>query len=234
MREEILTGGRTCYLYRDSEASDILIQPADVHDLEELDAQVKEIRKQTGNHPFTLAAFMVKDWNRELSPWQAPAVFGTEDFGEGAEETLSFVTEELIPRLEEILQGKKREEAFRWYLGGYSLAGFFSLWAAYRTDRFAGIAAVSPSVWFPGWDEYAQAHADDLRTGKVYLSLGIKEEKTRNRIMARVGDGIRLQHSLLSENPCCETVLEWNPGNHFADSGLRTARGFAWLLGSGA
>ena len=26
------------------------------------------------------------------------------------------------------------------------------------------------------------------------------------------------------------TILEWNPGNHFVDSEKRTAKGFAWVL----
>ena len=33
------------------------------------------------------------DWNRDLSPWTAPAVFGDEDFGDGAEALL----EEILP-----------------------------------------------------------------------------------------------------------------------------------------
>ena len=41
-----------------------------------------------------------------------------------------------------------------YYIGGYSLAGLFSLWAAYQTDVFSGFAAASPSVWFPGFIEY--------------------------------------------------------------------------------
>ena len=33
-----------------------------------------------------------------------------------------------------------------YHIGGYSLAGLFALWAAYRTDAFSGTAAASPSV----------------------------------------------------------------------------------------
>ena len=40
---------------------------------------------------FALAAFAVRDWNRDLSPWEAPPVFGKLPFGGMAEETLSFV-----------------------------------------------------------------------------------------------------------------------------------------------
>lgn len=221
MREEQFgPDGRPCVLYGDPEADALLIQPVDEHDLRELDAEVDEIRKRTAR-PFTLAAFTIRNWNEELAPWKAPAVFGPEGFGDGAERTLNYVLESLIPAL------RKKQEYRELYLGGYSLAGFFSLWAAYQTALFSGIAAVSPSVWFPGWDAYAASR--QILTKQVYLSLGRKEEKARNRTMAKVGDCIRYQAKLL-EGMDGRSVLEWNEGNHFVDSGLRTAKGFAWLL----
>ena len=112
-------------------------------------------------------------------------------------------------------------------LGGYSLAGLFSLWAGYRTDLFRSIAAVSPSVWFPGWIDHAGKNT--IKAKRVYLSLGDREMKTKNRIMATVGDCIEQQNALLSSSGFCEHLLEWNPGNHFRDPALRTAKGFAWL-----
>ena len=63
------------------------------------------------------------------------------------------------------------------------MAGLFSLWAAYQTDAFAGVAAASPSIWFPDFLQYMKEH--DIRTESVYLSLGDREEKTRNLVMAK-------------------------------------------------
>ena len=63
------------------------------------------------------------------------------------------------------------------------MAGLFSLWAAYQTDAFAGVAAASPSIWFPDFLQYMKEH--DIRTESVYLSLGDREEKTRNPVMAK-------------------------------------------------
>ena len=115
------------------------------------------------------------------------------------------------------------------FFGGYSLTGFFALWAAYQTDLFSGVAAASPSVWFPGWIGHAENNA--VKAGKVYLSLGDKEEKTRNPVMRTVGDNIRRQHELLQADPACEKcILEMNQGNHFKEPDIRTAKGFAWLL----
>ena len=38
-------------------------------------------------------AVEVSDWNAQLSPWPAPAVFGKEDFGDGAAAALEQVLE---------------------------------------------------------------------------------------------------------------------------------------------
>ena len=120
-------------------------------------------------------------------------------------------------------------EKLRVYLGGYSLAGLFALWAGYQSDLFDGIAAASPSVWYPNWANFAQSHT--MLTPLAYLSLGDKEERTRNQVMAQVGKNIRLQHQLLAkqlgDDRC---VLEMNHGGHFVDPAGRTARAFAWLL----
>ncbi len=114
-----------------------------------------------------------------------------------------------------------------YFIGGYSLAGLFALWAAYQTDLFAGAAAASPSLWFPGFADYMKEHA--LKTSRVYLSLGDKEEKARNPVTAAVGDRVRAAYSLLKEQGA-ECVLEWNEGNHFKDADLRTARAFSWII----
>ena len=46
---------------------------------------------------FLLVAFQVEDWNRDFSPWEAPAAFGTEAFdGQGAR-TLKWLLEEGVP-----------------------------------------------------------------------------------------------------------------------------------------
>ena len=71
-----------------------------------------------------------------------------------------------------------------------------------------------------------------MKAERVYLSLGDKEEKTRNRTMARVGDAIRDQYQVLTRAGI-KCTLEWNPGNHFRDSGKRTGRGLSWLLSGG-
>ena len=103
----------------------------------------------------------------------------------------------------------------------------FSLWAAYQTDIFSGVAAASPSLWYPDFVEYMEENK--ILTDAVYLSIGTKEEKIRNRVMSRVGDAIRSANEILTRQGILNT-LEWNPGKHFQDAEKRTAMGFAWLL----
>ena len=222
MKSEVVNvSGKDCYLYIQSEAKYLLIQPVDEHDLGLLDKEV-ELINELSDKPFTLAAFKVNDWNKELTPWSAPPVFGKEPFGEGADETLDLITVQMLPNLQE-----RGIDTSHCLLGGYSLAGLFSLWASYQTDSFEGIAAASPSVWFPKWLDYAQANNPKVRS--IYLSLGDKEEKAKNTVMAQVGNAIRRQEEMLREQGV-NTILEWNIGNHFVDSEKRMAKGFAWLL----
>ena len=223
-KDTVQISDRTCTIYKSEKPEYLLIQPIDEHDLEVLDNEVATIESLT-NKSFTLVAFEIKDWQSELTPWTAPAVFGKVPFGEGASATLSFIKDTLIPQLEQMELFDKN--GMQCVFGGYSLAGFFALWSSYQTKLFGGIAAVSPSVWYPQWMEYAEKNRP-LATS-VYLSLGDKEEKTKNPTMAQVGNCIRKQQELLAAQGI-NTILEWNPGNHFQHSDERTAKGFAWLI----
>ena len=200
----------------------LFLQPVDEHDARGLDRQWAAMVPCP--RPFALAAFSVEDWDRDLSPWEAPPVFGKQPFQGGAEATLAFVTGELLPRLRSELALEKESPLC---LGGYSLAGLFALWAATKTELFSGVAAASPSVWFPGWLDYARRHP--IRAERVYLSLGDREERAKNAVMASVGDCIREQFALLQND--CSVKLEWNPGGHFQDPEGRTARAFRWVAG---
>ncbi len=59
--------------------------------------------------------------------------------------------------------------------------------------------------------------------------FGDKEERTKNIVMAAVGDNIRTLHSRLAERGA-DCTLEWNSGGHFKDADLRTAKAFRWVM----
>ena len=221
MQKDVFTlKGRCVTLYRQEDPGILFLQPVDEHDEGLLDRQLALMERSP--LPFALAAFSIRDWNKELSPWEAPPVFGKQPFGGGAGETLAFLTQHLLPELRgRCALGKESALC----LGGYSLAGLFALWAGTRTSLFTGLAAASPSVWFPGWLDYVKA--DPIRAPYVYLSLGDREERAKKPVMASVGSCIREQYELLQNERC--TTLEWNPGNHFQETEVRTAKAFLWL-----
>lgn len=221
MTRHEMIAGRECYCYEHADAECLIIQPVDEYDLKVLDKEVETILASAGK-PFTLVAFKVGNWNRELAPWPAQPVFGKEAFGDGAQHTLAFITDRLLPEL-----ARNGTDTSHCLLGGYSLAGLFALWAGYQTDLFEGIVAASPSVWFPRWMDYAAERKPFARS--IYLSLGDKESRTKNPVMSQVADAIRRQHELL-QSQSIATILEWNPGNHFVHTDKRMAKGFSWLI----
>ena len=220
--QTMLIGNRPCHIYGEAHAEYLLFQMTDEHELQSMESEVIAIAQSA--HRFLFAAIPVESWNDALSPWKSPAVWGKQGFGGKAGETLRFLTDQVIPSLK---QRFDLQENVKIILGGYSLAGLFALWASTQTDLFYGIAAASPSVWFPGWMEYEQQHP--IQTQRVYLSLGDKEERTKNAVMAAVGDNIRTLHSRLVERGT-DCILEWNSGGHFKDADLRTAKAFRWTM----
>ena len=209
------------FQYGNEQSGNVLLQMVGDHDMDSLEREVQLIRELSGTSDFRLIAVKVNNWNDDLSPWPNPAVFGNEGFRGYAEKTLKKLIDEVINPIRE-----ESSEALKMYIGGYSLSALFALWTVYQTDIFSGCAAASPSMWFPGFVDYIADKA--ILTDRVYLSLGNKEEKTRNPIMRQVGDSIRRTHEMLKDK--INVILEWNEGNHFKDADLRTAKGFAWVL----
>ncbi|WP_347562366.1 alpha/beta hydrolase-fold protein [Faecalibacterium sp. AF10-46] len=215
-------GNRPCRIYGEAHTEYLLLQMTGEHELQSMESEVTAIAQSA--HHFLFAAIPVESWNDALSPWEAPAVWGKESFGGKAADTLRFLTEQVMPTLK---QQYPLPENVKIILGGYSLAGLFALWASTQTALFSGVAAASPSVWFPGWMEFEQQHP--IQAQCIYLSLGDKEEHTKNAVMAAVGDNIRALHSQLTVRGV-DCTLEWNSGGHFKNADLRTAKAFRWAM----
>ena len=171
----------------------------------------------------SLLAFPAEDWDRELTPWPAPGLGkGRETFGGHGEVFL----QGLLAAVEEAKAALPAPPPAVGLMG-YSLAGLFALWAGTRTEAFSLLASVSGSLWYDGWCEYLAAHP--CRAGRVSLSLGDREPKTRNPRMGRVGVCAERTEALLKASGA-ETTFEWNPGGHFNDPDGRVGRAIAWLL----
>jgi len=116
------------------------------------------------------------------------------------------------------------------YTAGYSLSGLFALWAFLESDAFDGAASCSGSLWIDGWMNFIRGEKLS-RDALIYLSLGSKEERTKNPLMSTVGDCTRETYECLKRNPAVKKItLQWNKGGHFADSDARLVKGILWLL----
>ncbi|AMD94624.1 esterase [Leptotrichia sp. oral taxon 847] len=214
------------YMKENKNTEYVLIQPVDEHDIDVLDNEVRYISENTSKN-FSLAAFKIDDWNSELTPWEMPLLRGKGNFGNEAGKTLEFIKEKLIPSLAEFMN--IQDKNVKYILGGYSLAGLFSLWSGYQTDIFDGIAGVSPSVWYKDWIKFVKNN--EILAKNVYLSLGDLEEKTKHQVLSKIGDNIREYFEILRNYENVEKcILDWNEGNHFRDSDVRTGKGFRWVL----
>lgn len=191
---------------------------------ETVESLFEEVKSLT-DKDFSLVVFDVTDWNAQFSPWPASAVFGKDSFSGKGNDTLCFLEDELLPEIKSKFQGSET------FLTGYSLAGLFSLWALYESDKFNGAVCCSSSLWFDKWDEYVSTHIIKA-SSRIYMSLGDREEKTKNKVMAKVGDRTRRQAEILKDDPNVEKLIfEWNEGGHFDEPLKRVAKGIAKILG---
>lgn len=224
MLQQELFEGKPLYLAGNADSPIWVLQVISENEVDFLEEQVSLLAKELENKVFYFLNILIPDWNPNLSPWEAPAVFGKEGFGSGAKETLAWIEEKLLPHL---LANDAKDKTF--VLAGYSLAGLFALWAGTQTASFDGIVAGSPSLWFPKFVDYVRDN--EFTASKVYISLGDTEAKTKNQVMQKVADNTEaLVQSLKDKGVDC--VFEWNAGNHFKDVAGRMARGILEMLTS--
>ena len=169
------------------------------------------------------------NWDHDMSPWYCPPLSaGDTPCTGGADEYLQLLLTEILPEAEKRLSGKPA------FLGiaGYSLAGLFALYAAYRCAAFDRIASISGSLWFPDFMEYALSHEMPKRPEKLYLSLGDREACTKNSLLKTVQTNTETLAGHYRDLGCAVT-WELNPGNHFRDAERRSAKGIRSILEQG-
>ena len=165
-------------------------------------------------------------WDHDMTPWYAPPLSADDTpCTGGADAYLLELTQEILPHVLEMTEGSPPFTA----IAGYSLAGLFALYALYHTDAFDRAASMSGSLWFPDFVPYAKEHAFRKNPDKLYLSLGDKEASTRNPVLKTVQENTEELVAHYREQGIA-TDYELNPGNHFKDAALRTAKGIAAIL----
>ena len=180
---------------------------------------------ELGCDNFAIAAIGGLNWNHDLSPWPAPTI-GNNKYGfGGADEYIRKLTNEIMSGIRAKLGFEPEFSA----IAGYSLAGLFAVYAAYKTDIFSRVASVSGSLWFPGFTEFAEANKFAKTPEFIYLSLGDAEAKTRDKNLAPVRKNTEKLFEFY-KSQSIPAIFELNPGNHFTETVSRTAKGIKRML----
>lgn len=204
-----------------------------LHVFEADGADVWQRLGEGGMPPMTLVAIEPKSWDNDLTPWPAPPTFrGGRPYEGLAGTQLELLGRAILPDAEALLAQHGMAPSFS-ALAGYSLAGLFAAWAVTQCSLFERVASVSGSLWYPDFVKYVAGNGPKSCVRRAYFSLGDAEPRTRNRAMRPVLEDTRLVAQMF-EQAGVTTRFEINPGNHFVDEDLRTARGIRWLLEDGA
>lgn len=112
----------------------------------------------------------------------------------------SFVIDEVIPLIDKIY--RTNADAKHRYLGGSSLGGLVSLDIARRhPNTFAGVIAMSPSLWWPAEliIPAVEADAGGLRGTRVWLDMGTREGDAASQPQ-HVEEAKRMDAALTKQN----------------------------------
>ncbi len=194
--------------------------------------EIYELVSRQSGADFVLAAIYLNEaqWGDKLSPWVAKSPFkGVRDFAGGGAAHLEKFTDELIPRIEQHVFGAGKSS---WRAcAGYSLAGLFSAYAAFASDKFQKIVCVSASFWFSGFDAFVAAHSPQRGLAHVYASLGEAEMNPKNPRGALCGETAR-NFIAKCRGAGAKAEFEQNPGGHMQDEIARISKALLKLVNS--
>ena len=210
------------YAYGSDNPKVIIYQPVMLREIDKIEEDYNFLFDNHINKNILLVYIKINDWNKELSPFENEAVFGNEKFSGKADEFIEKISYNIFSKLDSELQTSN--DIIR-VIGGYSLAGLFSLYFCYKADYFNYCMAASPSVWFDGWKEYVSKNK--INADFIYLSLGDREHICKNTRMQKVKENIEYCNEIYGKE---KAFLEFNKGNHFCDVNKRIKKGYDFLL----
>ena len=179
---------------------------------------------------FILVSISNLDWNSDMSPWNCEGINKHDlNFFGNADEYAYLLVNDIINNVKHFIMDKLRKSIKYYIIAGYSLAGLFSIYIAYKTDIFKRIVSASGSFWFPNFLDFAKKNNINSNVEKIYFSVGNKESKVKNKILAEVENNTKKLEKLYKERGI-DTIYFENNGNHFQEVSLRIARGIKWIL----
>lgn len=166
-----------------------------------------------GRYGISLVVMSGMNWNDDLTPWSADGVFRkSKPFGGRAELFLKDLRDDYFPNIESILGIRNPER----YLIGISLSGLFAVWSVFKCDLFDAVASISGSLWYDGFASWTEGRKLSERVVKVFISLGDREKKSKDRRMSTVEDEtLRTVENLKGKGASVEFILEENT-THFS------------------
>ena len=195
--------------------------------------EYKEILKNCKNidcKEFILVSISNLDWNNEMTPWYSKKInkYGEEFLGK-ADEYIQVLLDEIIPKIKKYIEENLKVKIKNYTIAGYSLAGLFAIYASYKTNIFSKIVSASGSLWFPKFVDFVKENKISSNVEKIYFSLGNKESKVKNQILANVEKNTKEIEEIYKKQGI-KTIYVENEGNHFKDASLRLAKGIKWIL----
>ncbi|WP_246408121.1 alpha/beta hydrolase-fold protein [Neisseria musculi] len=166
-------------------------------------------------------------WEHAFTPWPAPRAFRqAPDFGGSADAYLEWIAIDVLPAIEKQFG---LNPLWRGVLG-YSLAGLFAAYCSYRRFLFNRMAAVSASLWFDGWQQFAAANTPLFLPEYAYFSVGSKEKNAKNPRLAQIETAI-LATRQNWQAAGAVTFFERNSGGHFENITQHLVKAAQWLPG---
>ncbi len=191
---------------------------------------LEELKQREISPEFLMLSIKPHNWNDDFTPWSVPAFREGEQAPLGkADEYIQKLSGEIKLYIDANYRTKKEPENS--ILIGYSLGGLAALYTLYKTDTFGKVGSLSGSLWYDDWIHFMKNNIFEIRSCKVYLSLGKKESRSRNTRMSKVAECTEKATEILKEQLESENVtFEWNNGGHFTEIPKRFANAISWLL----
>ena len=165
----------------------------------------------------------------DYTPWPLQASENMPmDFGGKAAEHLSFFETHVIPFCES--EYGFTSSAEKRVIGGYSLGGLFSLYAAVNTDLFGTVLSCSSSLWYPDFLDFLKEHPFKSAHPKLYMSVGDQEGTTATNLTAtQTSNTIALKDFYEPKFLAGDFKFTLEEGNHGNNISGRAWRAVEWV-----
>lgn len=170
-----------------------------------------------------------KNRSDDYTPWPLQTSKAMpKDFGGKAAEHLKFITTKVIPFCES--EYGFASSADKRAIGGYSLGGLFSLYAAVNTDLFGTVLSCSSSLWYPDFLAYLKEHPFKAPHPKLYMSVGDEEGLTASNLTKdQIPNTMAFKNWLEKKFQANDFKFILEEGNHGNNIPDRVGHAIQWL-----